>query len=722
LNVLSKSDLRLQFFDLIFGDANGYACIATSNPVSPKSSFEERYFVWPSQSTRMENYILEVEKTRNVYFCINLLDKPRRRKGNCLFSEVLWADLDEVDPTQLKIPPQIVIRSSANRYQAIWRLSTKLDAELSEQYSKRIAYAFGADKSGWDLTQLLRVPLTRNFKYNPPQDIEVMIAATEAKCVPLLFEGLPRVEDPDEVNQEREVPQDLPSVEEVLIFKANKLPQVFFSLYTTEPEKDEDWSGVLWRLINVCLEADLSLEETFVLAGGAKCNKYARDKRPPSHLWREVVKAASQHEQFRIYSPRFKPLQFPVIFDPDKTIVEDTFVDRYRAWGVEATDAIEQFHDLSAMILLSTIVANSVKLMTSYGPMVPNLWGMILGDSTLSRKTTAMRMVTDIIAGIDPELVLATDGTAEGLLTGLETRPHKTSIFYKDELSGFFESINRREFLAGMPETLTALYDVPPIYTRRLRKEVIRIESPIFIFFGGGVRDRVYETVHEEYIISGFLPRFLVVSGDTDYDRLRRTGPPTEEGSARRISLVEEASDLFENYAAQVQQRIGGQLMQVPLRINAQLTQKAWDEYGAIEEALVNAASASSIPNLALPTLERLSRSILKMATIFAAIRQVPKDNGITVEEIDVRTAARYGQEWGMHSIELILNAGKRVGEKTLDKIEKTIQENPGILRSTIMTRFKLNKREADEFLSTLEERALVRKEKQGRGWSYWAA
>ena len=84
--------------------------------------------------------------------------------------------------------------------------------------------------------------------------------------------------------------------------------------------------------------------------------------------------------------------------------------------------------------------------------MVPNLWGLILGDSTLSRKTTAMRMIMDIIAALDSDMILATDGSAEGLLSGLATRPNKTSIFYKDEISGFFDSMNKKDYLAGMSE------------------------------------------------------------------------------------------------------------------------------------------------------------------------------------------------------------------------------------------------------------------------------
>lgn len=725
--VKSKSEIRTQFFDTLFSNREGYVCVATSDPRAPQSRFEQKFFEWPKQSIALENFILNTEDRKfNIYFCVNLLEKQERKKQWVLPQDFLWADLDAVDPTVLNPPPQILIESSPGRWQGIWLLTLELEPSLIEQYTKRIAYGMGADKSGWDLTQLIRVPFTKNHKYDPAPEVSLTVVGTETRCPPLLFESLPPLPDSEaeSIMVENPMPggEDIPDVEQVLYKYGSMLDHIFLSLYGVEPAEDMDWSRSLWRLINVCAEVGMTREEAFAVASTAKCNKYARDKRPLSHLWRDILKAYAGLKQITVLTSGYKPLAMPMIYDPDTPIHEDLLVDKYRLWAKDATDAVPQFHDLCSTILLSTIVANSVRLETSYGTLVPNLWGMILGDSTLSRKTTAMRMVTDLIAAIDPEMVLATDGTAEGLLTGLETRPNRTSIFYKDELSGFFHSINKREYLAGMPETLTALYDVPAIYTRRLRKDTIRIENPVFIFFGGGVRDEIYEALTENYVLSGFIPRFLIVSGDTDLSRLRRTGPPTNEISKRKGEVVSELADLYENYAVEVTQKIGGVPMRVPQRIMAHLSQAAWDRYGEIEEKMVNAANESAVSNLALPTFERLSRSILKMAIVFGASRQSPKDETVLIEKIDVDTAAKYAQDWGVHSIDLILNAGKKVSERVLDKLARSIAQNPGILRSTLMQHLHLSKREADELLGTLEDRAMVRKEKQGRGYAYWIA
>jgi ribosomal protein S25 len=398
-----------------------------------------------------------------------------------------------------------------------------------------------------------------------------------------------------------------------------------------------------------------------------------------------------------------------------------TIVDDYCDWAQEATDAIPQFHELCAFILLSALCSSSIRLGTSYGPVTPNLWGLILGDSTLTRKTTAMQLATGFIADLDRDIVLATDGSVEGLLTGLATRPNKVSIFLRDEVTGFFDSINRKDYLAGMPETFTALYDVPPFFTRRLRKETINIENPVFIFFGGGIKDKVHQVVTEEYILSGFLPRFLIVSGETDMGRIRRTGPLEPQAVEKRTALLKQFAKLYEMYGSEVQMTIGGQPMMVAQRIEGYFTSEAWQLYGDLEQQLVSKASESPYSMLALPTFERLSRSMMKMALLIAAARQPPVENTIQADYPDVLRAAHYIQKWGTHSAELILHAGKGLTEKIIDRILRAINKYPGILRSTLMQHYHLTKREADEILNTLEERGQIRTQRQGRGYAYWA-
>lgn len=714
---------RLKFFELIFGVSTGeepaYLCIASTNPDAPKISFTQRFFEWPKEYKEVEGYILRESLAKNVYFCVNLLSRQERKKNFCLPSSLLWADLDDVNPDTLtKLPPSIVIQSSPGRWQALWKLTTAVPPFQAEEYSRRLGYSVGADKSGWDLTQLLRVPYTKNFKYHPPAYVGIERAA-DVSAKPLLFEALPvgidfKVEGTPEGLEELTA--------EGVIYKYSSLikKSPFYALYTQEPGEDDDWSSVLWRLLHESFKMGMSPEEVFVVSREAKCNKYARDGRPIEHLWRDVIKAGES------YNLDISPdlITMPVLVEEGDPRLTHTFIDDYREWAMEATDAVPDFHDLCIFIALSAIISNSVKLETSAGMLIPNLWGLVLGDSTLTRKTTSMRMVMDFLITMDNELVLATDGTAEGMLSGLAARPNKATVFYKDEISGFFDSMNKKDYMAGLQETLTALYDVPSIYIRRLRKETIVVESPSFVFLGGGVPDRIYSSINDGFVLSGFLPRFLVVHGEAGLDDRRALGPPTNAGLAKRPVIFNKLADLFETYAKDVEQNIGGQPnIRVPRYVMVKPTPAAWAANAKYEAMLLEAAGQSLLRNLALPTFDRLSRSLFKMAMILAAVRQIPKkDETIVMDECDVVNAAYYVQQWGKNSVQLVVNAGKDVHEKYLERIYNFINDKPGIMRSQIMQRFHMNSRDMSAIMQTLEDRGQVRTERRGKGYAYWIA
>ncbi len=722
--MLAETSIRQQFLDYVFNGNEGYVCIATQDP--KKDDFKQSFFRWPQQKKEIVAYVAASSPRKNVWFGVNLLTKSERRKEWCLPTNLVWADLDEIDPDTIDPKPPIVIESSPGRFQALWRLDQIVDPQVAEDYSKRIAYSVGADKSGWDLTQLLRVPLTYNFKYEiEGQEVpEVKLIRGLQTVVPAqIFEALPKPPQAVDPVLEQDIPDDLPNADAVMYKYWMELRDTAFSkLHENIPDDKDDWSGLLWREINICLEAGMDAVEVFAVVLESKCNKYERDNRPARYLWRDVLKAEAQQNRTPQFADDFVPLTMPeLVSDGEAKTLPKTFVEEYVEWATVQTDAVSEFHELTAFILLSSILASGLKLNTTYGTMIPNLWGLVLGESTLTRKTTAMSMAMSMLGEIDEELVLATDGSAEGLLTGLATRPNRVSLFYKDEVSGFFDSINRKDYLAGMPETLTQLYDVPPFYTRRLRKETISIVKPVFIFFGGGIREKVYQLVSEEYVLSGFLPRFLIVSGEADISQVRRTGPATQKGDLRRGTLKAALERLHELYVREETMKIGGQTASVVSVTEVFLTDGAWNRYGDIEMEMAKVASESPVSMLALPTFERLSRSILKMSMLLAAASREPENRNLFVQESDIVAAARYVQKWGKYSIDLILNAGLGMYEGTLKKVLRSIQRNPGIHRSTIMRNHHLSRRDMDEAIGTLEDRGHIRVEKKGKLQQIWA-
>ena len=63
------------------------------------------------------------------------------------------------------------------------------------------------------------------------------------------------------------------------------------NLYTQTPESD--WSGKLFRLQFDLFREGCSPREVFTLSKNAACNKFDRDSKPDSELWKTVQKVAS---------------------------------------------------------------------------------------------------------------------------------------------------------------------------------------------------------------------------------------------------------------------------------------------------------------------------------------------------------------------------------------------------------------------------------------------
>lgn len=722
MSVAQERKLRANFFKFVFTDKVGYVCIATESAV--KGDFKQRFFQWPVEESQLLACVANAVKTnKNVWFGINLLSRKERVKAACLDANLLWADLDDCAPENLTPQPQVVIESSPDRWQAIWRVDEDIDPKIAEDYSRRIysQYKDNGVDSGWALTKLLRVPFTVNLKY-PDRPQVKLVRAIEPLLPTEIFDAISNtpINEQDAV-EDASVPE-LKDAEEIIAEHVVELKEHrFVEQWGYEPAEDADWSKLLWRLILTCLEAGLNKEDTFSLAWESSVNKYKRDGRPQRYLWRDVVKAAEKITSFEIIATQAR-FEMPELIPGEKyKFRSQSFIDMYSEWGEKATDAPKQYHELSAFVVLSCLLAANLKLETSYGTVVPNFWGLILGDSTLTRKSTAMRMATDIIDFIDRDILLATDGSAEGILTGLQGRPGRTSMFFRDEVVGLFDSIRKKDYLAGIPQMFTQLYD-GGVVARRLRKELITVTDPVFIFYGGGIKDQFFVSVDEQFVYSGFLPRFMIVTGDTDLSKLRRIGPPTAEVIGQRQDVYRRLGEMYREYAIVGDVEILGVQSKGPIHVNATMSPEGWELYGDISERVTEAAYHSPNQGLALPTFERMNVSMLKMAMLISASRQTPTDEGeIEVKVEDLRRAAMYVQSWGNYTIEVISNVGQTVLGRILERALKYIREHPGITRSQVSRVMNLSKRQMQEIEETLIDRGQISVAVHGRGRAYKA-
>lgn len=251
-----------------------------------------------SQFKKVKAYI-EKNLDKDLYFCPHGFIKPRRLKDYAELPNLLWADLDEVNPSKIKPMPTIAWQSSPGRWQALWIV----DKTISESINRRLTYMLGADLGGWDLTQVLRIPGTSNYKYASTPPVKVEWSDGHAYALEEIEKILPAEKD------------DTPNLGEALkIYKRYEKALPAFvrrELLNGKPKRGKR-SEVLWRLNKEMLESGMTSEEVFSLLVVSPWNKFAGRRNGAKQLRRELDKAVQQKlESKPVEDPEdYKDLKF----------------------------------------------------------------------------------------------------------------------------------------------------------------------------------------------------------------------------------------------------------------------------------------------------------------------------------------------------------------------------------------------------------------------------
>lgn len=407
--------------------------------------------------------------------------------------------------------------------------------------------------------------------------------------------------------------------------------------------------------------------------------------------------------------------------DPLRTELPNTIIDDWANWVSTVTDAPTQYHRATGAVILSTIMTPYISLPTSYGSIIPNIWMMVLAGTTLTRKSTSMDLAILMLNDVMDDFLLATDGSPEGLLTELSFRDGKVSVFHRDEITGFMSQVGGREYMSGLLESLTRLYDGKS-EKRILRKESIEIRKPYLIFMAGGIKSRMEELVGMDHIRSGFLPRFLFVSGSTTAEQMRPIGPPApaerkRDGTAPRDRILDQLWRIHKFYTetgqSETKVTIGGiTKLSTPMskHVEMEATPEAWDRIRQMKADAVVLGEKSSAPELYTPIYDRLSNTVIKVAMLLAGAELKS-----TVEYIHVCKAISLAQEW----IESVTDFAANIeAQPDMDKWERKAQKivawvknrHPEPVSQTeIMQKFRIRKRDIDDIEATMVARNWVK-------------
>jgi P4 family phage/plasmid primase-like protien len=168
-----------QLFRHLFGGQRGFLVIVSAERTDEgewkRGGTEHTYFNFPGQLQEACNHALaESQRGREAYFCAHLLTDKRRVKENAADVVTLWGESDGGELPNGNKKPTAAVESSPGKFHIYYRLTDPIPPQTAERLNRRLAHDIGADPSGFDLSQLLRVPGTVNHKYPERPEVRVV--------------------------------------------------------------------------------------------------------------------------------------------------------------------------------------------------------------------------------------------------------------------------------------------------------------------------------------------------------------------------------------------------------------------------------------------------------------------------------------------------------------------------------------------------------------------
>ena len=498
----------------------------------------QKWFPLDGTSNGMWGYLNSVKKGHNVYFGVGLRKSNGGGKVHVAQVPCVWVDVDfKHFPTPSDAKDAVfralpfgwsIIVDTGGGYHAYAILQEPAepeDFERIECINRGIARRIGGDLNATDIARILRVPNTRNLKYNNKPLVKVV----HADDVTYSLDDLSVFED---LGEKKHTPLEL-SIEAHLknsVGIRRCLENCTFLRHCqldAETLSEPEW----WAMIsNLCAfrggrtivhelskpypkytpeETDRKILQCLdqPIVGCAKikeiwdCGKTCGVKAPANLAWKLAGSTETDVNPFtEIDKYRWEQVNLAV--------PKFGFIKEYVEYAESLTDAPRVFHLFSGLTALSHAAVGVSTPGFGGQALRPNLWTVLLAPSSAYRKTTSISIARRLLtmAGFS---FLPQEFSQEQLIVELSNKPH-TMLWFSE--FGKALSMMNREYMAGTKDLLSDLYDCPDGYSRDLRKESFHIERPYITMLGATNIDWMLDKNIRQDLRGGFLARILWVA------------------------------------------------------------------------------------------------------------------------------------------------------------------------------------------------------------------
>lgn len=191
--------------------------------------------------------------------------------------------------------------------------------------------------------------------------------------------------------------------------------------------------------------------------------------------------------------------------------------DLYVEYASEITDAPTLYAQWLGYLVVSCVLNKSVWM--DYGgfmKLYPNLYLLIIGPSSVYRKSFSQRLAASIVREIYDEFQLVDFSSRESFISEMarqDRQPAGCGLMLIDEMAGFMARVKTSPHFAGMIQDLSSAFTADTIERRvgvkEDEKQVYRVVDPFLNISAACSYDWLTKSVETSDLTGGFLARFL---------------------------------------------------------------------------------------------------------------------------------------------------------------------------------------------------------------------
>jgi len=379
----------------------------------------------------------------------------------------------------------------------------------------------------------------------------------------------------------------------------------------------------------------------------------------------------------------------------DVHLEADNLLSQYVEYASSMSDAYQEYHYAAALFMVSTAIERRVVLKLRQGKIHPNLWIFILGDSTISRKTTALKEPTAILETYDYQRRLPSSFSPEALIEAMADCPRAYLI--KDEAGSLLAAMGK-SYMEETRDLFSELYDGGDYYrklrtSQRKENREFRISKPYVTQLLATTPDnfRAYTSILD--LTSGWLLRYVYFH--PNYPKpWRAFEAATDDDFSRYMAVSGMFTDLREKLASLELEALA---LIIP--------HEGWELFAKWQRSIEEEAMRGD-DNVFKAVAGRLMTVALKLAIVFTvASKAFDTDTTREISLDHVREACRQVQVYFLPMAKTVVEDVARSERENLQNlIIGTIKRAGGKLeRSALLRKLHVKLKDVGEAVEALQ-------------------